>query len=247
VTVNREEGRDRALSFAAVADAYERARPGYPEEAVRWLAGEPPRDVVDLGAGTGKLTRLLVALGHRVTAVEPLPEMIAHLREAVPGVPAVAGAAEAIPLSDGSADVVTVAQAFHWFDHGPALREIARVLRPGGVLALVWNTRDEREAWVAQLSEEALGTDSIEREAVAAPVGETGLFGEVERASFGFTQHLDRERLVELVLSRSYCAVLTPEQRRPVLDTVERLFEEHAVDGLVELPYVTECFRASRL
>jgi SAM-dependent methyltransferase len=248
VTVNREEeGRDRAMSFAAVADAYERARPGYPEDAVLWLAGVAPRDVVDLGAGTGKLTRTLVALGHRVTAVEPLPEMIAHLQEAVPGVPAVVGEAEAIPLADASADVVTVAQAFHWFDHAPALREIARVLRPGGTLALVWNTRDEREPWVAQLSEEALGTDSIEREAVAAPVGLSGLFGEVERASFAFAQHLDRERLVELVLSRSYCAVLTPGERQPVLEHVEQLFDEHAVDGVVELPYVTECFRAPRL
>jgi SAM-dependent methyltransferase len=247
VTVDRDEGRDRAASFAGVADAYERARPGYPDEAVRWLAGEEPCDVVDLGAGTGKLTRSLVALGHRVTAVEPLPEMIAHLLAVVPGVAAVEGGAEAIPLPDGSADVITVAQAFHWFDHGPALREIARVLRPGGVLGLVWNTRDEREPWVAQLSEEAIGRDTIERSEVAAPVGESGLFGEVERASFPNVQHLDRERLVELVLSRSYCAVMSPAERAPLLERVEQLFEEHAVDGLVELPYVTECFRAVRL
>ena len=104
----RDERRGRATSFGEVADAYERARPGYPEEAVRWLVGEEPRDVVDLGAGTGKLTRSLVALGHRVTAVEPLPEMIAHLLAAAPGVTAVEGGAEAIPLADGSADVVVV-------------------------------------------------------------------------------------------------------------------------------------------
>ena len=110
--------RDRATSFGKVADAYERVAPGYPEDAVRWLVGEEPCDVVDLGAGTGKLTRSLVALGHRVTAVEPLPEMIAHLRVAVPRAIAVEGEAEAIPLADGSADVVAVAQAFHWFDHG---------------------------------------------------------------------------------------------------------------------------------
>ena len=133
--VNRDERRGRAASFGEVADAYERARPGYPEDAVRWLVGEEPCDVVDLGAGTGKLTRSLVALGHRVTAVEPLPEMIAHLLAAAPGVTAVQGGAEAIPLAAESADVVVAAQAFHWFDHGPALREIARVLRPGGGLA----------------------------------------------------------------------------------------------------------------
>src|SRR5690349_13499658 len=133
------ERRVRAASFGGVADAYERARPGYPEDAVRWLAGEIPCDVVDLGAGTGKLTRRLVDLGHRVTAVEPLPEMLDQLRNAVPEATAVEGGSEAIPLEAGSADVVTVAQAFHWFDQGPALVEIARVLRPVDRVALVWN------------------------------------------------------------------------------------------------------------
>jgi ubiquinone/menaquinone biosynthesis C-methylase UbiE len=246
--VHRDERRGRASSFADVADAYERARPGYPEEAVCWLAGEEPCDVVDLAAGTGKLTRSLVAHGHRVTAVEPLPEMIAHLHAAAPGVPAVVGSAEAMPLADASADVVTVAQAFHWFDHAPALREIARVLRPGGVLAIVWNTRDESEPWVAQLSEQALGTESVRNvRDVVAPVGGSGLFGEIEHASFALVQRLDRARLLDLVLSRSYCAVMPPAERAPVLERVERLFDEHAVDGVVELPYSTECFRAMRL
>jgi SAM-dependent methyltransferase len=245
--VNRDEHRGRAASFATVADAYERSRPGYPENAVRWLVGEEPRDIVDLGAGTGKLTRSLVALGHRVTAVEPLPEMIAHLRRAVPGATALEGGAELIPLAAGSADVVTAAQAFHWFDHGPALREIARVLRPGGWVALVWNTRDDREPWVAQLSEDAIGTEMVEEREAGEPIAESGLFEQVERASFPYVQQLDRERLVDLVLSRSYCAVLAPEERAPVLDRVERIFDEHAVEGMLELPYVTECFRAVRL
>ena len=245
--VHRDEGRGPATSFAGVADAYERARPGYPDDAVRWLVGEKPLDVVDLGAGTGKLTRSLVALGHRVTAVEPLPEMSAFLRDALPDVTTLEGGAEVIPLADASADVVTVAQAFHWFDHELALREIARVLRPGGRLALVWNTRDEEQRWVAQLSEQALGTESVERSDVAAPVSESGLFAEVERAAFPHVQQLDLALLLDLVLSRSYCAVMTPTERAPVLERVERLFEEHAVDGLVELPYVTECFRAARL
>ena len=148
MAMDREERERRAGSFGSVAEVYERARPGYPEDAVRWLAGSEPCDVVDLGAGTGKLTRSLVALGHRVTAVEPLPEMLAQLRSAVPGATAVTGTAESMPLADGAADVVTVAQAFHWFDHAAALREIARVLRPGGRIALVWNTRDDTEEWV---------------------------------------------------------------------------------------------------
>jgi SAM-dependent methyltransferase len=245
--VNRDEHRGRATSFAAVADAYERSRPGYPEAAVRWLVGDEPLDIVDLGAGTGKLTRSLVELGHRVTAVEPLPEMIAHLRTAVPGATAVEGGAEAIPLAAGSADVVTAAQAFHWFDHRPALHEIVRVLRPGGSIALVWNTRDDREPWMAQLSEEAIGREAVEERDAAAPVEESGLFEAVERASFPHGQRLDRETLVDLVLSRSYCAVLTPEERAPVFDRVERIFAEHAVGGMLELLYVTECFRAVRL
>lgn len=245
--VNRDERRGRATSFAAVADAYERSRPGYPEAAARWLVGDEPLDVVDLGAGTGKLTRSLVALGHRVTAVEPLPEMIAHLRKAVPAAVAVEGGAEAIPLAAGSADIVAAAQAFHWFDHGPALREIARVLRPAGRIALVWNTRDDREEWVAQLSEAAIGRETVEERDAAAPVEASGLFEPVERASFPHVQRLSRERLVDLVLSRSYCAVLTPAERVPVLARVERIFDEHAVDGVLELPYVTECFRAVRL
>ena len=114
-------------------------------------------------------------------------------------------------------------------------------------MALVWNTRDEREPWVQRLSEEALGRESVERDDVAAPLEESGLFGEVDRASFPHVQHLGRELLLDLVLSRSYCAVMTPEERAPVLEQVERLFDEHAVDGVVELPYVTECFRAPRL
>lgn len=247
VIVNRDERRGRATSFAAVADAYERSRPDYPEEAVRWLVGGEPHDVVDLGAGTGKLTRSLVALGHRVIAVEPLPEMLEHLRAAVPGATAVEGGAEAIPLAAESADVVTAAQAFHWFDHGPALREIARVLRPGGSIALVWNTRDDREPWVAQLSEEAIGNEGFEERDAAAPVAQSGLFEAVERALFPHSQRVDREGLVDLVLSRSYCAVLTPEEREPVLARVEHIFDEHAVGGTLELPYVTECFRAVRL
>ena len=132
--VNRDpKVRGPYTAFADVAGAYERARPGYPEEAVRWLAGPQPLDVVDLGAGTGKLTRALIALGHRVVAVEPLDEMRAELEVALPGARALAGSAEAIPLPDASKDVVTSAQAFHWFDHDAALPEIARVLRPGGV------------------------------------------------------------------------------------------------------------------
>ena len=247
MVVNRDEKRGRASSFGEVADAYERARPGYPEDAVRWLAGDEPCDVVDLGAGTGKLTRSLVALGHRVTAVEPLAEMREHLRAAVPGATALEGSAEALPLPDASADVITCAQAFHWFDHATALAEIARVLRPGGRLALVWNARDDREPWVAKLSVAVIGSETIEHGDGAKPIAVSGLFGPVEHATFSLTQRLDRAGLLDLVLSRSYCAVRTVEERAPLLEQAGRIFDEHAVRGEIELPYLTECFRPHRL
>jgi SAM-dependent methyltransferase len=246
VIVNRdEESRGPASSFAHVADSYERARPTYPEEAVRWLAGDAPCDVVDLGAGTGKLTRVLVALGHRVTAIEPLPEMLEHLPAAAPGASAVLGTAEVIPLPDAYADVVTSAQAFHWFDHVAALPEIARVLRPTGRLALVWNTRDDQEPWVAELSR-VIGSETIEHGDVEEPIAASGLFGPVESTTFSWTQQLDRATLRDLVLSRSYCASKPTDEREPVLAEVERLFDEHAVEGSIELPYVTECYRINR-
>jgi SAM-dependent methyltransferase len=247
-----EDGRDdlatRATSFAAVADAYDRARPGYPPEAVEWLTGPPPRDVVDLGAGTGKLTRSLVELGHRVTAVEPLPEMLDHLRAAVLGAAAVLGTAEVIPLAEDSADVVIAAQAFHWFDHDRALPEIARVLRRGGHLALVWNTRDDRASWVEELSgiigeEDARSSGGRFVERIVSVI-EGGSFGPVERATFEHVQHLSRETLHDLVLSRSYCAVRTADERAPVLAAVDALFDEHAEGDEIVLPYVTVCFRA---
>lgn len=237
----------RARSFGSVAGLYERARPGYPDEAVRWLAGEEPRDVVDLGAGTGKLTRSLVAHGHRVTAVEPSSEMLAQLVAAVPGATALQGSAESVPLADGSADVVTAAQAFHWFDQPVALREIARVLRPGGRIALVWNARDDTEEWVAAFTDTVVGRSTFRKGGVALAAGSidaSGLYGPVERATFAHAQTLRRGELIELVRSRSECAVLAEEERRPVLEHVGALFDAHATDGVLAMPYVTECFRA---
>ena len=191
-------------------------------------------------------TRSLDALGHHVVAVEPLAEMLDQLRTAVPGVTAVVGSAESLPLPDASADVVVCAQAFHWFDQEPAVAEIARVLRPGGHIALVWNVRDERVPWVADLSDAMVGRTGVERGA-SAPIERSGLYGEVERATFEHTQDVDREALRELALSRSYCAVLPEQERAPILGRVDALFDAHARDGVLTLPYVVECFRAERL
>jgi SAM-dependent methyltransferase len=246
VIVNRDpKARGPYTAFAEVAAAYERGRPGYPPGAVRWMVGDALVDVVDLGAGTGKLTRAIVALGHRVVAVEPLDEMRAHLEAAVPEARAVSGKAESMPLGDASADVVTSAQAFHWFDHDDALPEIARVLRPGGRLALVWNSRDDRDPWMARLSA-IIGNETIQESDVVPILDESGLFRWVETARFSFEQVLDRDGLLDLVLSRSYLAKLPPADREPVLEAVGALFDETAEHGGVRLAYITECFRATK-
>jgi len=245
VIVNRDHRvRGPSTSFAGVADAYERGRPEYPEEAVRWLAGGEPAEVVDLGAGTGKLTRGLVALGHRATAVEPLAEMRAELERAVPEARVLEGSAEAIPLPDASADVVACAQSFHWFDHAKALPEVARVLRPGGRLALVWNSRDDADPWMARLSA-ILGNETVDEDDLI-PVRESGLFGAVEHATFRFEQVLDRDGLLDLVLSRSYCAKLPLPDREPILDAVARLYDDSVGADGVRLAYVTECFGTTK-
>ena len=245
--VNRDANeRGPYTAFAEVAAAYERGRPEYPEDAVRWLAGDEPRDVVDLGAGTGKLTRALVELGHRVTAIEPLTEMLELLPANAPGAFAILGTAEIIPLPDAHADVVTCAQSFHWFDRSIALPEIARVLRPGGRLALVWNTRDDREQWVARLSG-IIGEERVEEDdLLPRSIDESRLFGDVETTEFAFEQPLDREQLLDLVLSRSYCAKLAPAERMPILEAVGALYDEIAGPEGIRLPYVTECFRAAK-
>ena len=146
-----ESRQERSLSFGSEAAAYERGRPSYPPESIDWLLPPGARDVLDLGAGTGKLTTRLVERGLDVVAVDPLAEMLELLSSALPDTPALLGTAEQIPLPDNSVDAVLVAQAWHWFDPQQAVAEVARVLRPGGRLGLVWNARDERLGWVKDL------------------------------------------------------------------------------------------------
>ncbi|MBW8751828.1 MAG: class I SAM-dependent methyltransferase [Propionibacteriales bacterium] len=214
-----DELRDHALSFGPVAEAYDRARPSYPAEAAAWLVGPKRSAVLELGAGTGKLTELLVAAGHDVVATDPLPEMLGKLRSRVPRARAAVATAERIPVASRSADVVVSAQAFHWFDHDVALAEIARVLRPGGVLALVWNARD--------------------------PVVESAYFGPVEQQEFRFWQSLRRDDLFDLVRSRSYVALLDDAERDELLRRVGALYDDYGrgPDGM-QLPYLTRCYRA---
>jgi SAM-dependent methyltransferase len=238
-----------------MGDDYERSRPSYPAEAVHWIVGPESRRVLDLGCGPGKLTARLAELGHRVVGVDPAMTM---LRAMPGGLPAICGAAEAIPLRGGSVEAVTVAQAFHWFDHGRALPEIHRVLSPTGRVGLLWNLRDASVEWVRKLSN-IVGSE----DAMAATLGEAGakgrdvlastlqrseLFDPVEREVFSFSQELDQEGLLDLVRSRSYVAILPEPKRREILDEVAELCSRHPQlegGGRINLPYKTVAFRAS--
>lgn len=239
-----------ARSFDFAADVYARARPDYPEQALDWLVPAHAREVLDLGAGTGKLTAQLAARGLSVTAVEPSDRMRAELEAALAGrVTALAGRAERIPLPDSSVDAVLVAQAWHWVDPARAVPEVARVLRPGGRLGLLWNSRDERVPWVAELgrilARPGEPTDAARAAAEHARLGPP--FGLAERFETGrWTQTLAPEGLVELAASRSYVITLDSARRAALLAEVQGLLERPELAGQVEieLPYITECVRA---
>ncbi len=235
-----------ALSFVSVVDAYDRARPSYPPEAASWLVGEEPATVLELGAGTGKLTELLVAAGHQVIATDPLPEMLARLRGRVPGALTAVAAAERIPVASRSVDVVVCAQSFHWFNHPVALDEIARVLRPDGVLALVWNTRDEGIPWVRKLGKLIGASEAESNKDVAGPARTSDLFGDWAEREFRFWQSLRRDELGDLVRSRSYVAVMPDHERDDLVARVGALYDDYGrgPDGM-QLPYLTRCYRTS--
>ncbi len=235
---------DIARSFGAVAETYDRGRPGYPPAAAAWLMGGEAQVVLELGAGTGKLTRELVDQGHAVFATEPDEAMLAVLRQRVPEVSAKVATAEEIPANDRSVDVVVVAQAFHWFDHDVALPEVARVLKPGGHLALVWNFFDQRIPWVRRLVN-VVGEQASSSHASADVLADHELFEPAERTTFSFWQDVTRDTLVDIVASRSYVASLPEAEREARLDAVRALYDEYGRghDGM-QLPYVTECFRA---
>jgi SAM-dependent methyltransferase len=235
-----------ARSFGGVADAYDRGRPSYPREAAVWLTSEQPLSVLELGAGTGKLTEQLVALGHDVHATDPDPKMLAVLEKHLPEVRVSQATAEEIPAGDSSYDVVVSAQAFHWFDHDKALPEIARVLRPRGRLSLVWNQRDERIPWVKRLGR-IIGTQDQLNDPVEV-LERSRLFGEAERESFRFWQLVDRHSIRDLVRSRSNVAVLSPAEQEAKMAEVLAFYDEYGrgMDGM-QLPYTASCFRSQVL
>ena len=238
--------------FGRGAATYERGRPSYPPDAIDRLVRElgigTDRDVLDLAAGTGKLTRLLVPTGARLVAVEPVAAMADQLRTAVPDVEVHDGTAEAIPLPDGSVDAVVVGQAFHWFDAPVALAEIARVLRPGGGLGLIWNERDSSVPWVAELNRQIRWDErdrwsvpyTLEEDWVARIDGLESSFGPVHRYDTTYHQHLDVDALVERVLSTSYLASQPDDVQASIAEQVRTLVA--GFDEPIDLPYVTSAY-----
>ena len=246
------------LGFGREAQAYERSRPSYPPEAVAWLVRHlrlaRGATVADVAAGTGKLTRLLVPTGARILAMEPVPGMRKVMQQVLPATPVVAGTAEAMPLRASCLDAVCVAQAFHWFDAEAAFAELARVLRRGGRVGILWNARDRSVEWVDRAW--AI-MDRVER---AAPwrdhehwrqsaFGERAHFGPLRTATFRHEHPTTPEGVVDRIRGVSHVAALEPRQQERVLDEVRELLATHPeTRGRRELriPYRVDCFWTER-
>jgi MOSC domain-containing protein YiiM len=242
-----------AKGFSAGADAYERGRPDYSQQAVATLVRElkigPGTRLLDLAAGTGKLTRQLVDTGAEIVAVEPVAEMRARLVAAVPGAEALEGTAERIPLPNHSVDAVVVAQAFHWFDGVRAISEIRRVLQPTGALGVIWQSRDAARPWIERLNEiidgAAAGQPRYRGDAWRAAFDISALFDPLETARFAHIQRGDVATMVDRVASISYVAAMPADRRAIVLDAVRELLAtdpDTAGAEVIELPYRADIF-----
>jgi SAM-dependent methyltransferase len=247
-----------AVGFGRAAEAYDRGRPDYPASAVDHLLSVlkigPQSRVVELGAGTGKFTAYLVATGTQVVAVEPVGSMRERLAVRLPKVQIIDGTAESIPLPSQSVDAVVAAQAFHWFDAKRAVAEIARILKPGGAVGLIWNVRDDSLAWVRKL------TAIIDPYEGSAPRYRTlewmagfqspGLLAPLQTRVFQHRQQLTPNALLDRVASISFIAALPENERAKVLDQVRALLEsDHGLRGQqqFELPYETRTYWCQRL
>ncbi|OXM49946.1 class I SAM-dependent methyltransferase [Amycolatopsis alba] len=239
----------RAASFGAEAAAYAAHRPDYPEKALAWgLAGarKSPDRVLDLAAGTGKVSEGLLAMGVAVTAVEPDPKMLGQLTRTLPAVTPLIGTAERIPLPDEAVDAVVVGQAFHWFDLDRAYPEIARVLKPGGVVAALWNHDDESAGWPAELN--ALIKTSMSRRWLSdyRSLPEHEAFEPFEKKTFGHKQPRTAESLVATLATHSHMLVATAEERETKLRTAREFLDRNpeTASGEFDLPITTTVFRA---
>lgn len=234
-----------AANYALRVDEYVASRPGYPAELLSDLP--PAETIVELGAGTGKFTRLLAATGKPIIAIEPIEQMAARIRDDCPdGVDVRIGTAEAIPVADEFADLVCSATAFHWFDYGRATREILRILKPGGTLALVWNIRNEHIAWVAAFCK-LLGRYAGKSPRRASPewqvIFSDERFEYVGKRCYAWSHSIAPRLLVDRALSTAFIAALPPGDQRDVCDRVrEMIATDPALIGkdAVQFPYLTE-------
>ncbi len=241
--------------FSRVAAAYERGRPDYPQAAIGWLGTRlglrPGRLVVDLGAGTGKLTRQLLPFGARLLAVEPVEAMVDQLRAAVPSVEVRAATADRTGLDSGSVDAVTAGQAFHWFSDLVTLREIHRILRPRGRLGLVWNMRDPEAPLWAEINSLLLPYEQGEpRQRTGAwrqNLEESQLFGPIASRAFRHEQRVTRQQLLDRVLSLSFIGVLDQAAQEQLRSRILELAAEYFPDPGPPIPllYRTEVFACS--
>lgn len=239
--------RELARGYLQDSERYERVRPGYPAECVDWLVPFGALRAADIGAGTGKLTRELITRCREVTAVDPSEDMLSVLREHLPGVNCVPGTAEASGLGSGSADVVTIAQAWHWCDPASASAEAARVLAPGGVLGLVWNQLDVSIPWVHRLSR-IMHAGDVFRPHYRPTFGPR--FSEPESKVVAWAQQLAVPDILELARSRSYYQNASTIVRAKVEANLSWYLQDHLghqPDAVLQLPYLTYCWRASRL
>ncbi|GAA3828474.1 MULTISPECIES: class I SAM-dependent methyltransferase [Amycolatopsis] len=244
-SADRELWSRRSRSFGGHADAYDEHRPDYPLDGIRWALPPGAAEVVDLAAGTGKLTGGLRALGLRVTAVEPDPGMRAEFARRHACVEVLDGTAERIPLPDASADAVLAGQAFHWFDLDAALPEIARVLRPGGMVAGLWNGNDDSVPWVAEF---ARASGFVQRGRSVATLPEHPAFGAFEEKTFRHSHRRTPESLVETISTHSHLLVADDaeraETRRRVLEFLRA--NPATANGEFDLPLLTTVLRAVR-
>ncbi|HEX2306883.1 MAG TPA: methyltransferase domain-containing protein [Jatrophihabitantaceae bacterium] len=231
------------------AELYDSVRPGFAEAAIDWVLPKAAGRVLDLAAGTGKLTDSLVARGLDVVAVDPAPNMLAVLRRRWPAVDARVGCAERIPLPDASVGTVLVGAAFHWFVRPEAEREIARVLRPGGRLGLLGNPYDP-DSWVAEVFEDALHSFGVQREGFSRKetIPDARWFGPSERARFAHIQPLRADQIADLLASRSYVIAMPEAERAALLDRVRRAVARHVDPAapVVEVRYHTEAIRTDQ-
>lgn len=247
---------NNASGFETAASDYESNRPTYPVEAVRFISERarlaPGRTVLDIGAGTGKLTRVLKGYGARVIALDHARGMLLKLRTILPDVPAVLGSAEALPFPADSMNLVTVAQAFHWFSPREALSEMARVLVPYGELALLWNIRDTRMDWVADLERllKPHRGDSPEwmEENWASVIDSSEHFSPCERWEWPWVRRIGLAEIIGSVKSRSYVALLAKQGQSQLISEVEVVLQRHGLDsdGVLTLPYTTVLYAAKK-